>query len=123
MMEILIRIVDYGRSGGFLMLPIIAVSLMMWGMIIVKLQELYEVNRHDFSVKEAVAWVQQGQEQPLAGTPLRHVVFHFIEKKTTDRETDLALLSTLINREISRLSNNLSSVSYTHLTLPTKRIV
>jgi biopolymer transport protein ExbB len=109
-MDLLTRIYHYGVSGGPLMVPIAAVSLLLWVLVIIKLQEVYELSRREVPAAEAVSMVVHGDDGSLAGTVLGHVVFHFFEQRTADRQANLALLSSLVAREQRRLERGLDII-------------
>jgi biopolymer transport protein ExbB len=106
----LFPILEYCRSGGLMMVPIIAVSLVMWSLILIKLQEIHEINRNDVEILETVSRVRNGVGLQTTGTPLSHVVFHFMEQITGDRQLNQDLLISLVNRETSRLSKNINII-------------
>ncbi|MEA2109836.1 MAG: MotA/TolQ/ExbB proton channel family protein [Pseudomonadota bacterium] len=106
----LFSILEYCRSGGLMMVPIIVVSLVMWSLILIKLQEIHEINRNDVGTLETVSRVQNGVGLQTIGTPLSHVVFHFMEQMTVDRQLNQDLLTSLVNRETSRLSRNINVI-------------
>ncbi|MBN2232733.1 MAG: MotA/TolQ/ExbB proton channel family protein [Deltaproteobacteria bacterium] len=92
------------------MVPIAAVSLLLWVLVIMKLQEVYELSRREVGAGEAVAMVVRGDDGSLTGTVLGHVVFHFLEQRTADRQVNLALLSSLVAREQRRLEQGLDVI-------------
>lgn len=106
----LFSILEYCRSGGLMMVPIIMVSLVMWTLILIKLQEIHEINRNDVETLETVSRVQNGVGLQTTGTPLSHVVFHFMEQVTVDRQLNQDLLTSLVKRETSRLSRNINII-------------
>ncbi|MEA3240275.1 MAG: MotA/TolQ/ExbB proton channel family protein [Pseudomonadota bacterium] len=59
---------------------------------------------------ETVSRVQNGVGLQTIGTPLSHVVFHFMEQMTVDRQLNQDLLTSLVNRETSRLSRNINII-------------
>jgi len=93
-----------------MMVPIIVVSLVMWSLILIKLQEIHEINRNDVGTLETVSRVRNGVGLQTTGTPLSHVVFHFMEQMTVDRQLNQDLLTSLVNRETSRLSRNINII-------------
>lgn len=93
-----------------MMVPIVVVSLVMWSLIIIKLQEIHAVNLHEVGVLETVSKVQDGMWPRTAGTPLDHVVFHFMEQMTADNKLNQDLLISLVGRERGRLSKNINII-------------
>lgn len=93
-----------------MMAPIIVVSLVMWTLILIKLQEIHEINRNDVGTLETVSRVKNGVGLQTSGTPLSHVVFHFMEQVSVDRQLNQDLLTSLVNRETGRLSRNINII-------------
>ncbi|MDY0189438.1 MAG: MotA/TolQ/ExbB proton channel family protein [Desulfuromonas sp.] len=54
-------LIDYFSRGGVIMLPLIAVSLLMWGVIIYRLIMLRQLYRHQVSPQQAGAWLRAGE--------------------------------------------------------------
>ncbi|MCD6150683.1 MAG: MotA/TolQ/ExbB proton channel family protein, partial [Deltaproteobacteria bacterium] len=106
----LFSILEYCRSGGLMMVPIIVVSLVMWSLILIKLQEIHEINRNEVEIMDTVSRVRDGVGLQTAGTPLAHVVFHLMEQLTVDRQLNQDLLISLVNRESRRLSSNITII-------------
>lgn len=110
-MHILFDIFDYFYRGGPLMLPIILISIVMWVMIILKLQSLWAVNQRDMGIAEALEVVRERRlVEDFFGTPLCHVVGHFIESISSVKRDNLALLNSLIAGETERLGRHINYI-------------
>ena len=107
---LLLSILEYCRSGGPMMVPIAVVSLVMWSLILMKFQELRASSRRDLGVLETVSMVRRGERSEVAGSPLGHVVFHFMEQRTSDVRVNQDLLVSLVQREAGRLSRNVNGI-------------
>jgi len=53
-------LIDYLSRGGVIMLPLIAVSLLMWGVIIYRRIMLRQLYQHQVSPQQAGAWLRAG---------------------------------------------------------------
>jgi len=102
-------IADYLERGGPLMLPLILVSLVMWYLILLQLRLVWQVNRRDLGIDEALAVVRERRVVPAAlrGTPLCHLLGHFLAVAGSDRRRNRALLESLIAKENRRLGRYL----------------
>ncbi len=54
-------LIDYLSRGGVIMLPLVAVSLLMWGVIIYRLVILRQLYQHNVSPVQAGAWLRAGK--------------------------------------------------------------
>ncbi len=110
-MQIIFDIFDYFYRGGPLMVPIILISLIMWVLILLKLQSVWAVNQRDMGIAEALEVVRERRlVEDFFGTPLCHVVGHFIESMSLVRRDNLALLNSLIARETERLGRHINYI-------------
>ena len=110
-MQIIFDIFDYFYRGGPLMVPIILISVIMWVLILLKLQSVWAVNQRDIGLVEALKVVRERRlVEDFFGTPLCHVVGHFIESMSLVRRDNLALLNSLIARETERLSRYINYI-------------
>ncbi len=110
-MQIIFDILDYFYRGGPLMVPIILISFVMWVLIILKLQSVWAVNQRDMGISEALEVVRERRlVDDFFGTPLCHVVGHFIESMNSVRRDNLALLNSLIARETERLGRHINYI-------------
>ena len=110
-MQIFFDIFDYFYRGGILMVPIMLVSVVMWVLILLKLQSVWAVNQRDIGLVEALKVVRERRlVADFFGTPLCHVVGHFIESMSSVRRDNLTLLNSLIARETDRLGGNINYI-------------
>ena len=110
-MQVFFDILDYFYRGGPLMVPIILISIIMWIMILLKLQSVWAVNQRDMKISEALEAVRERRlVDDFFGTPLCHVVGHFIESMSFVRRDNLALLHSLIARETERLGRHVNYI-------------
>ena len=110
-MQIIFDILDYFYRGGPLMVPIILISFVMWVLILLKLQSVWAVNQRDMGIPEALEVVRERRlVDDFFGTPLGHIVGHFIESMSSVRRENLALLNSLIARETERLGRHINYI-------------
>ncbi len=110
-MHVVFDIFDYFHRGGPLMVPIMLISVVMWILILLKLQSVWAVNQRDIGLVEALKVVRERcLVEDFFGTPLCHVVGHFIESMSLVRRDNLALLNSLIARETERLGRHINYI-------------
>ena len=110
-MQVVFDIFDYFHRGGVLMVPIMLISVVMWILILLKLQSVWAVNQRDIGLVEALEVVRERRlVEDFFGTPLCHVVGHFIESMSLVRRDNLALLNSLIARETERLGRHINYI-------------
>ncbi|MCK5539541.1 MAG: MotA/TolQ/ExbB proton channel family protein [Deltaproteobacteria bacterium] len=110
-MHVVFDIFDYFHRGGPLMVPIMLISVVMWILILLKLQSVWAVNQRDIGLVEALKVVRERRlVEDFFGTPLCHVVGHFIESMSLVRRDNLALLNSLIARETERLGRHINYI-------------
>ena len=110
-MQIFFDILDYFYRGGILMVPIMLVSVVMWVLILLKLQSVWAVNQRDMGLFEALKVLRERRlVYDFFGTPLCHVVGHVIESMSSVRRDNLALLNSLIAQETERLGSNINYI-------------
>ena len=110
-MQVVFDIFDYFHRGGPLMVPIMLISVVMWILILLKLQSVWAVNQRDIGLVEALKVVRERRlVEDFFGTPLCHVVGHFIESMSLVRRDNLILLNSLIARETERLGRHINYI-------------
>ena len=110
-MRTVFDIFDYFYRGGPLLVPIILISLVMWFLILLKLQQVWRVSRRDISLDQAFTAVRQRQpELNPAGVPLVEVARRFIASMSRVRADNLALLNSLVDRETVRLGAGINYI-------------
>ncbi|MBN2809284.1 MAG: MotA/TolQ/ExbB proton channel family protein [Deltaproteobacteria bacterium] len=93
------------------MVPIIGISLVMWVLILLELQSVWAVNQRDMAIPEALVVVRERRPvEDFFGTPLCHVVGHFLESMSSVRRDNLALLNSLIAGETERLGRHINYI-------------
>ncbi len=90
-MEILWRIQDNLLQGGWVMIPLAAVSLAMWAMIVDRLLLYGELTRRDLDLDEARAALSAGEMPDSRGLHAR-LVGLFLHSRGERRRGDPALL-------------------------------
>lgn len=91
-MELTWRLLEFARTGGWVMVPVAVTSLLMWTLIGERLLTFRRLGRRDLGVQDAVHAVQ--------GVPVNHfghglratLVRNFVRQRTGDRDLDRRIL-------------------------------
>jgi biopolymer transport protein ExbB len=84
---------EYLRHGGFIMIPLVVVSVVMWALIVDRLRAFAAWRRHDVDKAAAVALVTEGRADAADRPGLRAtLVRDFLAERTGDPELDRDIL-------------------------------
>jgi len=88
------QMTDYLRHGGFIMFPLVAVSVVMWTLIIDRLREYTGLRRGDLNTEQAVAMLAtDGPAAVTAPLGLRASLVHcFMAERSGEAELDRDIL-------------------------------
>ncbi|MEA3466415.1 MAG: MotA/TolQ/ExbB proton channel family protein [Thermodesulfobacteriota bacterium] len=103
---------DYLRSGGVVMVPLVLVSLLMWGMILYCLLTLKSLYSRNVSREQAGEWVRHGS------IPLSHgycgvstqLVSLFMLKRSGDPALDIYVMDEAVLAVGNRLERGLTMI-------------
>ncbi len=102
-----LRLEDYLRTGGPVMVPLVIVSLAMWVMIIERAIFFRRIQRRDMSSRDARQYVRQGRlpdpRQYRGATAV--LVAEFVRRRSGRRSLDRFLL----DETVARLRRNLTA--------------
>ena len=98
-------ILDYLHQGGWVMLPLVGVSLVMWAMIIERWQDLHRLVADDLEIPALLAAVRDEQPPPPATGLRAQLVAAFLSERSgrprLDREI-LALCAQRLDQQLER---------------------
>jgi biopolymer transport protein ExbB len=110
-MELAWQVLDYIRQGGWIMIPLGAVSIAMWVLIAERLLWFRQLVHSDVGIKDAVHAVE-GADVPIAGTGLRAALVRaFLAERTGDSELDKQILRQCAMRIRPQLSKSLAVIA------------
>ena len=110
-MDIIIRIYEYLRPGGIIVVPIILISILMWTLIIERLFYLRRQKQDDLDLKEAAEMIKGKKIDYLPANGLRSkVVRSFLREKTGERKLDQSILYLCAKGELPPIRRNLSII-------------
>lgn len=106
--EILIVTIDYLTSGGGVILPLIVVSVWMWGLILTKIYEFYRWRNLEKPVLECI---RQGDQPGFAAAPWQMDIldqfFQYRAAHTLPEKTELQRIKRVHEIAISRHVNTI----------------
>jgi biopolymer transport protein ExbB len=95
-MEALWHLLEYVRQGGWIMIPLGAVSIVMWLLIAERWRTFRELRSHDVGIQAAVHAVEGRSTEGTSNSRARglraQLVRDFLAKRTGDRELDKEIL-------------------------------
>lgn len=102
----------YTRAGGPVMIPLIAVSLLMWQLVAMKTLWLFRVRRYPLRIAEALDWMTVREGAPEAGPEGSRtaILAYFMASRTGDPEADRILWEVAVRRQLSRLGRYLPAI-------------
>lgn len=109
----LLEIAEYLRQGGWIMAPLVAVSVVMWTLIIDRLRAFRALTARDLDGRGAVACVAAGDPAALAGRDgLRvRLVREFLAERSGRADLDRQILGECALRQRRRLARGLAPIT------------
>ncbi len=102
---------DYLRHGGFVMFPLVAVSVVMWTLIIDRLREFAIWRQGDVDITGAVEMLSGHQPGTAAPSGLRASLVHnFLRERSGDLDLDRDILGQCTLRLRLRLDERLAVI-------------
>lgn len=108
---------DYLRTGGPVMIPLVALSLWMWHLIALQGVRTWRAGRRRLAAADAIARLETGEAVvseadgtgPMDGPRVAALV-DFLARRRRDPETDRILWDVAIRRQLPGLSRNLTAI-------------
>lgn len=112
-MAALAGIAEYLRQGGWIMAPLLAVSVVMWTLILDRLRAFRALTARDLDGRGAAACVAAGDGAALAGRDgLRvRLVREFLAERTGRADLDRQILAECALRQRRRLNRGLAPIT------------
>jgi biopolymer transport protein ExbB len=102
---------EYIHTGGVIMLPLVLVSVLLWGCIIYRLLLLKQLYSNNISIEQACACVSKGEFSPECGGVAELLVRNFAAMRSGDPELDRRFLDEAALRVRTELHSGLSLIS------------
>jgi len=105
------QMTDYLRHGGFIMFPLVGVSVVMWTLIIDRLREFALLRKRDIDTAAAVQLLNSEQGPEVHSAGLRASLVHaFLAERSGDADLDRDILGQCALRLRSRLDDRLAVI-------------
>jgi len=102
---------DYLRHGGFIMFPLVAISVVMWTLIIDRLREFTHLRHGDVDTERAVQMLAGDEPAATAPAGLRASLVHaFLAERSGDADLDRDILGQCTLRLRLRLDERLAVI-------------
>ena len=110
-MPIVWQLLEYVHTGGWIMIPLGAVSIAMWLLIAERLIWFRSVSRNDIPVRKAV-WAVERVEQAVYGSGMRATLLKaFLSQRTGDSELDRDILRQCAMRMRAQFTRFLAAIA------------
>jgi biopolymer transport protein ExbB len=103
------RTVEYIETGGFVMYPLLFVSLLMFFLVITKLLEIREFSKGDRPIKECLESL--GKPDFTAAPWQRDIIKKFLADRTFDEDLDRSILDALMLRQTHFVDRSIKSIA------------
>ena len=109
LLELLDRTFEYLETGGFVMYPLLMVSLVMFFLIVKKFVEIRDFTRGDRPVVECLQSI--GKSGFMAAPWQREIIREFLLKRTFDDDLDKSILEVLKLRQSRFIMGSVKSIA------------
>jgi biopolymer transport protein ExbB len=107
--DLLQRTLEYIETGGFVMYPLLFVSLLMFFLVIMKLLEMYDFTKGDRPIKDCLESL--GKPVFTAAPWQRDIIKGFLADRTFDEDLDRSILEALMLRQGSFVDRYIKSIA------------
>jgi biopolymer transport protein ExbB len=109
--ELILRLLEFAKTGGWVMVPVAITSILMWTLIGERLYTYRRLGRRDLAIQDAVHAVQ--------GVPVNHfghglrttLVRNFVRKRTGETDLDKRILRECAMRLEPAIDRNLAVIA------------
>ncbi len=118
-MNALDRLSAYFVAGGPVMLPLLAVSIWMWSLILIKFIWLWRIRRHPLQISASSAYLNGKAWDEKHALSLRaRALDYFLRHRGGNPETDRIMWQVAVTRQIPPLTRHLSTIKVLGATAP-----
>jgi biopolymer transport protein ExbB len=107
--DLLERTLEYIETGGYVMYPLLFVSLLMFFLVITKLLEMREFSKGDRPIRECLESL--GKPGFTAAPWQRDIIKNFLADRTFDEDLDRSILEALMLRQSSFVGRYIKSIA------------
>lgn len=107
--DLLQRTLEYIETGGYVMYPLLFVSLLMFFLVITKLLEMREFSKGDRPIRECLESL--GKPVFKAAPWQRDIIKRFLAERTFDEDLDRSILEALLLRQSTFVDRSIKSIA------------
>jgi biopolymer transport protein ExbB len=106
-------------TGGPVMVPLVAVSIWMWHLIVAKALWIFRVHRSPFKISQALQCLDKAVSDALPmGSPRARALVYFMQRRHFDPESDRILWKVAVKREIFPLKRHMTTLTVLAVVAP-----
>jgi len=109
LLDLFDRTIEHLETGGFVMYPLLAVSLVMFFLVVKKFVEMRDFTRGDRPILECLQ--SMGKPQFMAAPWQMEIIREFISKRTFDDDLDRSILEVLKLRQERFVHSSIKSIA------------
>jgi len=110
-MELAERVLEYLRQGGWIMVPLVAVSLVMWALIFERVLALVRLTGGDIDIQRAVAALRDGRLAGAARGLRARLVQEYLRERSGHADLDREILRQCAHRLRPELRRSLTAIA------------
>jgi biopolymer transport protein ExbB len=103
------RTVEHMETGGFVMYPLLIVSLIMFFLVVKKFVEMRDFTKGDRPILECLQSI--GKPDFMASTWQREIIRDFLSKRTFDDDLDRSILEVMRLRQVRFVMSSIKSIA------------
>ena len=103
------RTLEHIETGGIVMYPLLAVSLIMFFLVIKKFLEMYEFSKGDRPIRECLESL--GKPGFMAAPWQRDIIKNFLADRTFNEDLDRSIMEALLLRQTSFVDRYIKSIA------------
>jgi biopolymer transport protein ExbB len=107
--DLLDRTLEHIDTGGFVMYPLLIVSVIMFYLVVKKYVEMRAFTRGDRPIKECLESL--GKSGFTAASWQRHIIRNFLANRTFDDDLDRSIIESLMLRQTSFVERYIKSIA------------
>lgn len=109
LLDLLDRTFEHLKTGGFVMYPLLLVSLVMFFLVVKKFVEMRDFTRGDRPVADCLQSI--GKPDFAAAPWQKEIIREFISKRTFDDDLDKSILEVLKLRQVKFITGSVKSIA------------
>ncbi len=109
LLDLFDRTFEHLETGGFVMYPLLAVSVIMFFLVVKKIVEMHDFTKGDRPILECLQSI--GKPDFTAAAWQREIISVFLSKRTFDDDLDKSILEVLKMRQVRFIKGSIKSIA------------